>query len=136
MIANFKILKKKQKKQGVYFSLQTSTSIKNDFHITFETASNLNKIKLFCIFAEFQTFRISNQPDSIQNSCTFCRNDFFIENCFKKVFFDEMGVRALSGPRKRRRACPPFPQKKTFLKQFSMKNSFLQKVKEVYLEPV
>ena len=55
---------KETKRQGFYFSLQSSTSIKNHFHITFETASNLNKIRLFCFFAEFQTFRISNQSDS------------------------------------------------------------------------
>ena len=68
--------------------------------MTFETASNLKKIKLFCFFAEFQTFRISNQPDSESNSLPLCKNDFFIENRFK-LFFAGMGgkrVRACAGP--------------------------------------
>ena len=108
------------------------------FDIIIETAPNLNKTKnlFFCFFAEWilEPFWISNQPNSRCVPYIFLKR-FLHWNLFEtNFFFKWMGVRALSGSRKRGRACPPFHRKKTFLKHFSIKKSFLQKVKEFYLK--
>ena len=106
---------------------------KNHFHITFETASNLNKIKLsaFLLNSRHSTFQIS---PTLDKTPSLFAETFFYWKMFQKFFFDGMGVRALSDPRKRGRACPPFYRKKTFLKHFPIQKSFLQKVKEFYLK--
>ena len=100
-----------------------------NFDIIIETAPNLNKTKslFFCFFAKLilQTFWISNQPDSRYIPYIFLKR-FVHWNHFETKFFKWMGVRALSGPRKRGRACPPFYRKKIFETSFN-KKSFCKK---------
>ena len=92
------------------------------------TKSNFSAFLLNSRHFEFQISPTLDKTPSL-----FLQKRFFYWKMFQKKFFDGMGgkrVRACAGPTG---PAPPFRRKKS-LKRFSMKKSFLQRVKEFYSE--
>ena len=105
-------------------------SIKNNFHITCETASKLNQSKIFCFFWMWAILNFKQTWLKI-NSLTFCKTYFEFETAFKTNLFKEWGCWPWP---QAQRAWPPL--KKFGLKAVSNSKYVLQKVKEFILSQV
>ena len=113
MFANSKMLKRiKQKNKDFIFMSHLKL-------LPIWTKSNFSAFLLNSRHFEFQISPTLDKTPSL-----FAETIFVLKNVSKKFFFDGMGVRALSGPRKRGRACPPFHRKKKFETIFNEKIVF------------
>ena len=98
------------------------------FHIIIEPAPNLNKFKIY-----FSAFLLNSRHFEFQISSTqdkfleFLQKRFFHWKSFHNEFFQRMGVRALPGPRKRVRACPPIRWKNPLWNDSRSKKRFCEK---------
>ena len=107
---------------------------KKYFHVIIEPAPNLNKTKIYFSACLQNSRHFEFQISSTQGKfLDFLQKRFFHRESFHNEFFQRMGVRALPGPRKRGRACPPFAEKICHETILDEKNVFV-KSQGIYLE--
>ena len=107
---------------------------KKYFHVIIEPAPNLNKTKIYFSACLQNSRHFEFQISSTQGKfLDFSQKRFFHRESFHKEFFQWMWVRALPGPRKRGRACPPFTEKKSFWKIILNEKSVFPKSQGTYV---
>ena len=110
------------------------TCHKKYFHVIIEPAFNLNKTKIYFSACLQNSRHFEFQISSTQGKfIDFSQKRFFDRESFHNGFFQRMGVRALPGPSKRGRACPPFAEKIRYETILDEKNVFV-KSQGIYLE--
>ena len=102
--------------------MQVIEHTNNYFHISFTTASNLNKLKNYMIFCHLKLPWAPTQDKFLD----FLQHDFSKLNLFQKTFFIWMGGKRVALARARR-ARTPIQVKKVFWKRFSFEKSCCKK---------
>ena len=102
--------------------IQVIEHTNNYFHISFTTASNLNKLKNDMIFCHLKLPWAPTQDKFLD----FLQHDFSKLNLFQKTFFTWMGVRA-RWARASATRLPPIQMKKAFWRRFSFEKSCCKK---------